>query len=161
MLCPQCRTANPQQAEWCVQCGAPLQQEGGAPPFAAPPVAPYATPASAGVVPKEHRTWGMLAHVTVFSGFVIPFGSIIGPLVIWLMKKDEMPFVADQGKEVLNFQISVMIYLLVSAALVFVLIGLLLVPAVVIFSIVMTIIGAMKANEGEYYRYPLCIRLIQ
>ena len=122
------------------------------PPDAAPP------PTS---VSQDEKTWGMLCHLAALAGAIIPFGNIIGPLVVWLIKKQEMPFVEDQGKEALNFQISVTIYLIASALLLFVIIGLLLLPAVAIFSLVMTIIAAVKANNGERYRYPLCIRFLK
>ena len=110
---------------------------------------------------KEERTWGMLCHLVVFTGYIIPFASIIGPLVIWMIKRDEMPFVDDQGKESLNFQITIMLALIVSALLMFVLIGFVLIFVVVIFQFIMIIIASIKANEGVYYRYPLCIRLIK
>jgi len=112
--------------------------------------------------PKQAHMWGMLCHLLAFAGFIgIPFGNILGPLVIWLMKKDEMPFVDDQGKEALNFQISLTIYAIVSGILCLIFIGFLLLPAVLIFGFVMTIIGAVKANGGERYRYPLAIRFLK
>ena len=110
---------------------------------------------------KEERTWGMLCHLVVLTGFIIPFASIIGPLVIWMIKRDEMPFVDDQGKESLNFQITMMLAMIVSGLLIFVLIGFVLVFVVAIFQLIMIIIASVKANEGVYYRYPLCIRLIK
>ncbi len=110
---------------------------------------------------KQERTWGMLCHLVVFVGYIIPFASIIGPLVIWMIKRDEMPFVDDQGKESLNFQITIMLALIVSAILMFVLIGVVLIFVVVIFQFIVVIIASIKANEGVYYRYPLCIRLIK
>ena len=118
---------------------------------------------------QEEKTFGMLCHLLSFAGFFIPFGSIIGPLVIWLIKKDQSPFVNDQGKESLNFQISLVIYgiigSVVSLILMLVLIGFVLIIvvgiALAIFWIVMTIIASMRANEGQVYRYPLTIRLLK
>lgn len=110
---------------------------------------------------KEVRTWGMACHLAALSGFVIPFGSIIGPLVIWLMKKDTMPFVDDQGKEALNFNISIAIYAIISTILIFLFIGILFLIAVIIVQLIFTIIAAVKANEGFPYRYPLTIRFIR
>lgn len=113
----------------------------------------YAGPTS------DECMWAMLCHLTALSGYIgVPFGNIVGPLVVWLIKKDEMPLVDDQGKESLNFQISVLIYAVVSGLAILILIGIVLLPAVLIFSIVMTIIAAVKANSGEVYRYPLTIR---
>ena len=122
---------------------------------------PFTGKPPAGGSSSDERMWGMLCHLSTLSGYLIPFGNIIGPLVVWLIKKDEYAFVEDQGKEALNFQISVMIYSIVSGILVFLIIGLPLLIAVLIFDLVMTIVAAVKANEGEYYRYPLTIRFIK
>ena len=112
-------------------------------------------------ISKEERTWGMLCHLIVLSGFIIPFASIIAPLVIWLIKKDEMPFVNDQGKESLNFQITILIGFIISFILAFVFIGFLLMIALAIFDLIMVIVAAMKANEGVRYRYPYNLRFIK
>jgi hypothetical protein len=119
------------------------------------------TPAATGDVPADQRTMGMLCHLAAFAGYVIPFGNFVGPLIIWLMKKEEMPFVDEQGKESLNFQITVTIAMIVCFVLVFVFIGFLLLPAVAIASLIFMIIAAVKANSGEHYRYPLTIRFIK
>jgi uncharacterized Tic20 family protein len=110
---------------------------------------------------SDERMWGMLCHLSTFAGYLVPFGNILGPLVVWLVKKDEFSFVDDQGKEALNFQISITIYSVVSGVLILALIGIPLLIAVIIFSVVMTVIAAIKANGGEYYRYPLTIRLVK
>lgn len=112
-------------------------------------------------VTAEERTWGMFCHLAALAGYVIPFGSIIGPLVVWLIKKDQMPFVNDQGKESLNFQITVVIAMIVSGVLMFVLIGFLLLAAVAIADLVFVIIAAIQANKGVAYRYPYTIRFIK
>jgi len=108
---------------------------------------------------REARQWAMFAHLSALIGFVIPFGNIIGPLVIWQVRKD-MPFVADQGKEALNFQITVCIAAAVCFLLMFIFIGMLLLPVVAIAALVFTVIGGLKANAGERYRYPVALRLI-
>ncbi len=110
---------------------------------------------------KDARTWAMLCHVGVFAGYIIPFGHILAPLIIWLIKKDESPFVDDQGKESLNFQISVSIYAVIAALLTLIAIGLILLIALLIFDVVMVIIATVRANSGERYRYPLCLRFIK
>ena len=102
----------------------------------------------------------MGAHLSTFAGHLIPFGNIIGPLILWSIKKDALPFVNDQGKEALNFQITMTLALLVSGALCFVLIGFVLLPLVYLFDVICTVIAAIKANEGIAYRYPLCLRLV-
>ena len=110
---------------------------------------------------QDERTWGMLAHLTAFSGFLIPFGNIIAPLVVWLAKRDQSQFVADQGKEALNFNISVLLAGAVCAALVFVLIGILLGVALFFYWLAMTIVAGIKASEGIRYRYPFTLRLVK
>lgn len=110
---------------------------------------------------KDERTWGMLCHLSALSGFVIPFATIIAPLVIWLVKKDEMPFVDDQGKESLNFQITLTILGIVCIPLVFLIIGIPLLIALAVLGVVFCIIGAVKANDGVAYRYPFAFRLIK
>jgi uncharacterized Tic20 family protein len=114
-----------------------------------------------GTPSAEERQWGLFAHLAALSGFIIPFGNMLGPLIVWQIKKNEMPFVDDQGKEALNFQITVTLAVLVCIVLMFVLIGLLLLPVVGIAALVLTIIGAIKANEGQRYRYPFALRLIK
>jgi hypothetical protein len=106
------------------------------------------------------RTWDVLCHVSALAGFVVPFGNILGPLIVWLIKKNEIPSVDAHGKESLNFQISVLIYLAVSAVLVLVLVGVFLMMAIAIAAIVLVVIAAIKASNGEFYRYPLTIRFI-
>lgn len=111
---------------------------------------------------KQDRTWAMFCHLTALSACIgIPFGNIIGPLVIWLIKKDEITIVDEHGKESLNFQISLSIYSIISFFLCFVFIGFLLLPAVLIVGLVFVIIATIKANKGEQYRYPLTIRFIK
>ena len=110
---------------------------------------------------KDERTWAMLCHLTALAGFVIPFGNIIGPLVVWLIKREDYPLVEDQGKESLNFQITIMIAAVVCAILVVVLIGILLGLALLVFNLVMVIIATNRANNGERYRYPFAIRFIK
>ena len=109
---------------------------------------------------KDERTWAMLCHFSAFAGLIFPFGNFLAPLIIWLIKKEEFPFVEDQGKEVLNFQISMTIYLIGSGILCFILIGIPMVIGFLIFDVIVTLIGAVKANDGFKYRYPLAIRFI-
>ncbi|HEU0152835.1 MAG TPA: DUF4870 domain-containing protein [Arenimonas sp.] len=112
-------------------------------------------------VTQEQKTWGMVAHLASLAGLIIPLGNIVGPLVVWLIKKDTMPFVDDQGKEALNFNITVFIAALVSGVLTLVLIGILMLLVVGLGWLILTIIAALKANEGTAYRYPFTLRLIK
>ena len=109
---------------------------------------------------KDEKMWGMLCHLSALAGFVIPFGNIIAPLVIWILKKEEFPFVDDQGKEALNFQISITIYFVIGIILVFVAIGIVILPLIGLFALIMIIVASIKANDGVKYRYPLTIRLV-
>ncbi|UHQ19448.1 DUF4870 domain-containing protein [Lysobacter sp. KIS68-7] len=118
------------------------------------------TNASASGISAEERQWAMFAHLSALLGLVIPFGHLLGPLVIWLMKKETMPFVDQQAKEALNFQITVSIALMVAAILIIVVIGIALLPLIGIAAIVLAIMAAIKANEGVAYRYPFTLRLI-
>ncbi|WP_337102437.1 DUF4870 domain-containing protein [Paenibacillus sp. YIM B09110] len=109
----------------------------------------------------DEKQFAMLAHVIAFAGFIIPLGNIIGPLIIWLIKKDQSHYVDFHGKESLNFQISIMIYGVISAILWLIVIGIVASIAVGIFWLVLTIIGTIRATEGQYYRYPLTIRFFK
>lgn len=111
---------------------------------------------------KDEQNWAMICHLAALSGFVVPFGNVLGPLVVWLVKKDGMPLVDQHGKEALNFQITVALALLVCFLLFLVVIGVFLVFVVAIGALVMTIIAAVKVSNGELdYKYPFAIRLIK
>jgi uncharacterized protein len=111
---------------------------------------------------QDERTWGMIAHLAAFAGLILPFaGSVIGPLVVWLIKRDQSEFVADQGKESLNFNISVLLAAVICGALIFVAIGLLLCAALFIYWICVTIIAGIKASEGIRYRHRFTLRLVK
>ncbi len=113
-------------------------------------------------VSKDARTWGMACHLMALAGFVLPIvGIVVGPLVVWMLKRDEDPFIDDQGKEAVNFQITMLIAFVVCFFLMFVVIGAFLMPLVGLADLIFTIIGAMKANEGVKYRYPFAIRFLK
>ena len=109
----------------------------------------------------EVRQGAMLCHLAAFLGFVFPFGSVVGPLILWQMKKEVDPFIDDQGKEALNFQITVAIAWRVCIVLAFAVVGFFLMFALAIATVVLTIIGSIKANKGIAYRYPLTWRVIK
>ena len=116
----------------------------------------------AGNVPTpDECQWALLAHLSGLLAAALGGFAFLGPLIVWLIKKDQSPFVADQAKEALNFQIAVTIALLVSFAIAAATcVGVILLPIVGIGSLVFAIIAAMEANKGVYYRYPYTIRLI-
>jgi len=111
--------------------------------------------------PSVERTWAMLCHLLAFAGFVFPFGNIIGPVIIWQIKKQESELVDDQGKESVNFQITVTIAGLICFVLSFVVIGIPLAIVLGIFDIVVVIVATIRANNGERYRYPVNWRVIK
>ncbi|MCB1626024.1 MAG: DUF4870 domain-containing protein [Pseudomonadales bacterium] len=117
-------------------------------------------------VSKDDRNMGLFAHLAALAGFVIPMaGNIIGPLVIWLTQKDKSAFVADQGAEAINFNITVSIVAVVLWAISMTIIGLIVtIPAFAVLGIawlVLTIIAGVKASNGERYRYPFTWRLVK
>ena len=118
-------------------------------------------------ISKDARMWAMFCHLAGLAGFVLPaIGCVIGPLVVWQIKKEEFPFVDEQGKEAVNFQISMFLYSVIgSVACAITCIGIPLIPFIVgiigICDLVFLLIAAVKANNGEHYRYPLIIRFVK
>jgi uncharacterized Tic20 family protein len=109
-------------------------------------------------ISAESKNWGTLSHLSAFVMFIgIP--SLVGPLVAWLIKKDD-PYVEFHAKEALNFNISFMIYGIAAAVSIILLIGLLLLPIVGVTWFVLAIRGSIKASAGEYYRYPFTLRFV-
>ena len=132
------------------------------PPPIEPPLAPPPNPG------HDARMWNMLCHLSALAGFVIPFGNIVGPLIIWQLKKNEFPAVDIHGKASLNFQITVTIALFVTAFTALVLhffcIGFLLIPLVLLVALaglVFCIIAGIKANNGEDYKYPWSLEFVK
>lgn len=113
------------------------------------------------VLTRDEKNMGIAIHASSFAGYMIPFGSILGPLVVWLMKRDEIAFVDKCGRNCLNFKLSLMIYMMVSAVLMFVGIGFIMVGILAILDIVFTIIAVMKASEGISYQYPMSIKFLK
>lgn len=112
------------------------------------------SPAS-GEASSESRGWAVAAHLLPLLGL-----SLIGPLIIWLIKREEDAFVEEHSREALNFQISVLIYAIISAFLILLIIGIFMLIALAIFAFVAAILAAVKAANGEDFRYPLTIRLV-
>jgi len=110
---------------------------------------------------NDERTFSMLCHLSALSGLIIPFGHIIGPLVVWLLKKEEFPEVDRQGKAALNFQLSLTIYSIIAGILVIFLVGFVLLGAIFLLGLILTIIASVKSSNGERFEYPLSINLIK
>ncbi|MNO55438.1 hypothetical protein D3C76_459300 [compost metagenome] len=110
---------------------------------------------------REARQWAMFCHFAAFFGLVFPFGNLLGPLIVWQIRREFDPYVDQQGKEAVNFQITVTLAMLISCLLMLVIIGFLLLGLVTIVALVLTIIAGIKANEGLPYRYPFTWRLLK
>ena len=114
-----------------------------------------------GSLSQEDRNWGLIAHLSALSGLIIPLGSVLGPLIVYLVKKDQSVFGTDCAKEALNFNITVVIAAIVCACLWLIFIGILLSVALFFVWLVLTIIAAVRASEGTVYRYPATLRLVK
>ena len=147
--CPACAARLDQHAATCPQCGANLAEGG----------ANQAT--GAGAVDQQVRSTAVAAHLSTFAGLVVPFGSVIGPLAVWLTRRDRDPFIDQVGREALNFGISIAIYGLVALVAALMLVGIPLLIAGVIAWVVLASLAAAKASQGQPYRYPLTMRLVR
>lgn len=110
---------------------------------------------------KNSRQWAMFMHFSVFAGYLIPLGGLVLPIILWQLKKDQSPEIDQHGKNIVNFLISMIIYVFVSSILLFVFIGVFLLLALSIAGIVLPIIAAIKANNGEVWKYPFTIQIIK
>lgn len=113
-------------------------------------------------VQTEDRTLPVLCHALALAGFIgIPFANVLGPLFLWLWKREVNPAVDEHGKESLNFQLSMTIYTIVAAATLLVFIGIVLLPVVLVANLVLIILAALEASRGGFYRYPFTIRFLK
>jgi uncharacterized protein len=132
------------------------------PPQPPPEVIPAIAPRDA-----DERMWAMLGHLSAFTAFISGLGCVLGPLIVWLVKRETMPFAGDQAKEALNFNITAIIVSIGLGIFTAITLGigaLITIPAFCILFVgwfVLTIVAALKANNGEQYRYPFAIRLVK
>lgn len=112
-----------------------------------------------GLQEAQTRQWAVLLHLSQFAGYVIPLGGLILPLVIWQMKRSELPGIDAHGKVVANWIVSEVIYGAMFLVLMFVLIGIPLLLVLLLLSVVFPVIGAIKANQGTVWKYPLSLRI--
>jgi len=111
---------------------------------------------------SDVRIWNVLCHAAALAGFFVPWaGHILGPLIIWLAKRGDSPEIDANGKESLNFQISMLIYNIIAGILCLVLIGFVILAILHILNLVLVIVASIQASDGKFYRYPLTIRLIK
>ena len=133
-----------------------------------PPIpAPLAGAVPAPLPPQQpapgvgDQQWIVFLHLSAFAGLALPsFGHILGPLIIWLVKKPGSPAIDAAGRNVLNFQISWTIYGIIAGFSIFFCIGAILFPAVFVAWLILTIMGAVKASNGETYKFPLTIKML-
>src|SRR5439155_16667046 len=124
------------------------------PPASTP--AAQASPIDAEVAQEQQtRQWAMFLHLSLFAGFLVPFAGLVVPIVIWQMKKAELPGIDHHGKIVVNWIISAIIYGAICIPLIFVAVGIFLLIALGIVGIIFPIIGGIKASNGEIWKYPL------
>ena len=123
------------------------------------------TPPEAPVVKdpqQEAQQWALFCHLGGLAHLLgIPFAGLVLPIILWQSKKDTHPFINEQGKEAVNFQLTVLIAVLICIPLCFVCVGFILLAAVGILDIVLVILAGLAAGKGEHYRYPFCIRFIK
>lgn len=113
-------------------------------------------------IPRDARQWAMICHLSALSGLLgNGIGFLVGPLLVWLIKKEDHPFIDRQGKEAVNFQITMFIVLFLSIILCLVLIGFLFLIVIGFVMVIFPIIAAVRANDGHEYRYPISIRFIK
>jgi uncharacterized Tic20 family protein len=114
------------------------------------------------VLSETERNWAMFCHLAAFGGYFIPLiGNIVGPLVIWLSKRDDSTWINENGKTSLNFQISMTLYIFLCIPLCLILIGFVLIGILLILDITFIVIAAVRASKGEEFKYPLAIPFIQ
>ena len=147
--CPACSARLDQQATTCPHCSANLAAGG------------TGQASRVGAADQQVRNTAAAAHLSTFAGLIVPFGSVIGPLAIWLTRRDRDPFIDQAGREALNFGITIAVYgsVLLVAALMLVGIPPLIVG--VVAWVVLASLAAVKASQGETYRYPLTLRLVR
>jgi uncharacterized Tic20 family protein len=124
---------------------------------------PAGAPQNSGLsISADDRTWAMIAHFSALAAFIVPpIGGVLGPLIVWLAKREHSAFAAEAAKEAMNFNIAVLLGYLVCALLVFIFIGFLLAAVLFFFWLVITVVAGIKASEGVHYRYPISLRIVK
>jgi uncharacterized Tic20 family protein len=111
---------------------------------------------------RETRQWGLFLHLSVLAGYALPIAGIVVPIAIWQLKKDALPKIDVHGKNAVNWIISLIIYIAVSIILIPVLgLGILMLMALGVIAVIFPIVAAIKANDGEVWKYPLAISLLK
>lgn len=109
----------------------------------------------------DSKTYSMLMHFSQFCTFILPLIGLAVPIVMWLIKRNDDPYIDEQGKVVANWVISALIYCVISSILTIIVIGVFMLIALIICSIIFTIMGAIRANDGVIKNYPLAIHFFK
>jgi len=110
---------------------------------------------------EPERNWAMLCHLSAFAGYFFPFGGIIGPLICWLTRKDESQWVDQNGKQSMNFQLSILLYMVLAIPLIIIIVGIPILIFLGFLEVICIIIASVKASKGEEFKYPVTIPFIQ
>ena len=148
MFCSNCGSQLPDGTSFCSDCGTSVK--------AVPD-----TPSGSGMDTRDEKMWATICHLAGLAYYFGGFGGIIATVVVWLLKRNDSPVIDAHGKAAVNFQITMIILSMISFILAFVGIGIILLFALIILNLVFVIIAAIKANNGELYRYPLSLKLIR
>lgn len=112
------------------------------------------------VLDTNARQWAMGCHLAGFAGFLVPMGSILGPLAVWMMKKQDHEFIDEQGKEAINFQLSMFILEIIAVLLCLIVIGIPMLIFLEVFKLVIMVVAVIRASDGLHHRYPLTMRIV-
>ncbi|MEM1406945.1 MAG: DUF4870 domain-containing protein [Bacteroidota bacterium] len=106
------------------------------------------------------KQWALIAHLGTLAGYIIPFGNIIVPLVVYVSKKDESEYIREHARESLNFQITLTLLVIVAVITIVLMVGILFLIVLPIVNLIFIILAALAIDKGEFYRYPLAIKFI-
>lgn len=112
-------------------------------------------------ITENERNWATIVHLSALAGYLFPLLVFFAPLLIWLLKRNQLPFVDDQGKEAVNFQLTMFIAFLICIPLMLIVVGFILAAILGIVDLILIVVAAINANNGKYYRYPFNWRLIK
>ena len=112
------------------------------------------------MTPEAEKNWAVGLHLSKFAGCLFPLGNVLGPLVVWLIKKDSSPKLDEIGKQVINYNLSMTLWFFVCIPLVLLFIGFFMMGALALADLIFTVLAAVAASNGQRYKYPLTIRFI-
>lgn len=113
------------------------------------------------ILSETERNWAMLCHLSAFAGFFFPFGGILGPLICWLSRKDDSEWVNVNGRNSLNFELSILLYTVLALPLCLIILGIPIIGVLWLIKIISITVASIKASKGQLFKYPLLIPFIQ